>query len=80
MLKGRKTLLRRLVHRWIVWFVIFFRPFSTPNPLRGCNTDSAQYSNNSATPTPFFEDDDEDEDDFDAPCEGRAFFGFVTRG
>jgi hypothetical protein len=49
---------------------------STFNPLRGCNSDLAQYSNNSATPTLLFEneDDDEDEDDFfDAPGEDGRY-------
>jgi hypothetical protein len=44
-------------------------PLQHPQPRgHGCNSDRAQYSNNSATPTLLFED--EHEDDFDAPGEG----------
>jgi hypothetical protein len=46
------------------------RLVSTFNPLRGCNSQQAQYS---TTPTPLFEH--EDEDDFDAPSALRASNG-----
>jgi hypothetical protein len=51
------------------------RLVSTANPLRGCNSDLARYSNNSPNQTPLFEHEDEHEheDDFDAPGEGRYF-------
>jgi hypothetical protein len=49
-----------------------FRPFSVSNPLRGCNSDLAHYSN-----TPIlhhsagrFEDEDENE----APCEAGSWW------
>jgi hypothetical protein len=47
-----------------------FRPFSILNPLRGCNSDSAQYAN---TPSPrFFEDEDDDENEYDSKRLVRA--------
>lgn len=52
--------------------VDFCRPFSVPNPPRGCNSDSAQYSitpllHHSAWPEFEDEDDDDHEDDFESP-------------
>jgi hypothetical protein len=44
-----------------------FRPFSNPNPLRGCNSDLAQHSNTPTLRAAGFEDEDENENE--APCE-----------
>jgi hypothetical protein len=38
-------------------------PYSLPNPLRGCNSDLAQYSDTPSLRVTGFEDEDEDEDD-----------------
>jgi len=56
------------------------RPFSTPNPLRGSNSDLAQYSNTPALRAARFEDEDDDEDENEAPCEGGGLLGLVTWG
>ena len=49
------------------------RPFSILNPLRGCNSDSAQYAN---TPSPrFFEDEDDDENEYDMGLAGLTHYG-----
>jgi hypothetical protein len=47
---------------------------SNLNPLRGCNSQQAQYSNPPPPQTPLIEDEDDDEheDDFDAPGEGGS--------
>jgi hypothetical protein len=50
-----------------------YRPFSISNPLRGCNSDLAQYIDTSPT-QPTFEHEDEHEDDFDAPLQGGPHF------
>jgi hypothetical protein len=57
----------------------FYRPFSILNPLRGCNSDSAQYAN---TPSSrFFEDEDDDEDEYGSKrLVGPALFSIGTRG
>jgi len=38
------------------------RAISTSNPLRGCNSDFAQYSNTPSLRAAGFEDEDDDED------------------
>jgi hypothetical protein len=50
------------------------RAISLPNPLRGCNSDLAQYSITPSLRAAGFEDedDDEDEDEDEAPCEPAA--------
>ncbi len=45
-----------------------------PQPLRGCNSDLAQYSNTPSLRAAGFEDDDEDEDENEAP-----YVTYVTR-
>jgi len=44
-LKGRKIGIQHLIWRRNVRSHIFCHPVSIPNPLSGCNSDSAQYSN-----------------------------------
>jgi len=57
-------------------------PLQRPYPLRGCNSDLAQYSNTSNTPslrTAGFEDEDDDEDENEAPGEGGDDFSARIR-
>jgi hypothetical protein len=54
---------------------IFFRPFSIPNPLRGCNSDSAQYSNTPLLHHSAWPDSKDDyEYENESSCEGGPFF------
>ncbi len=46
-------------------------PEGISNPLRGCNSDLAQYSNTPSLRAAGFEDEDDDEDENEAPCERR---------
>jgi hypothetical protein len=41
------------------------RPFGIPNPLGGCNSDLAQYSNTPTLRAAGFEDEDDDENEDD---------------
>jgi len=38
-------------------------PFGIPDPLRGCNSDLAQYSNTPSLRAAGFDDEDDDEDE-----------------
>jgi hypothetical protein len=50
-----------------------YRPLGIPNPLGGCNSDLAQYSNTPTLRAAGFEDEDDDEDENEAPCEHEIF-------
>jgi hypothetical protein len=50
-----------------------------PYPLRGCNSDLAQYSNTPSLRAAGFEDEDDDEDENEAPCEGELLLSRMSR-
>jgi hypothetical protein len=54
-------------------------PESNPYPLRGCNSDLAQYSHTPSLRVAEFEDEDEDDDENEAPCEGDRRSGAFSK-
>jgi hypothetical protein len=51
---------------------------SNPNPLCGCNSDLAQYSNTPSLRVAGFEDEDDDEGENEAPGEALRALGECT--
>jgi hypothetical protein len=72
--KGFKDSACGLTQEHATFAAPFYRPCSIANPLRGCNSDSAQYSNTPLLRVAGFEDEDDDEYENEAPCEGDALF------